>query len=236
MRFWLVVAPFFLIFNFFYFSGTYHSKPAATGIPCSCAPRWSPWRTTSRGFHRWWRWWWQCRRWWTPSSNGWAGTHQPAPIPGRPAPTPRLPRSDPWPPPCPRANRRAGVYPGASLKTPSEQSACVESSVWDVQEWTDDMYNDLYDSFSPPLHLTHTFFFLFYTSETEQVFIETVSRSNGHPSLVMTPPWACSLGTFHQVWSDSKWLEEVFFKTIDFHDGSQVSQTGMTNIPFSSWV
>lgn len=67
-----------------------------------------------------------------------------------------------------------------------------------MQEWTDDMLNDLYDLFSPPLHLTHTFFF-FYTSETEQVFIETISRSNGHPSLVMTPQWARSLGTFHHV-------------------------------------
>lgn len=30
-----------------------------------------------------------------------------------------------------------------------------------MQEWTDHMYNDLYDSFSPPLHLTHAFFFSF---------------------------------------------------------------------------
>lgn len=46
-----------------------------------------------------------------------------------------------------------------------------------MQESTDNVYNDLFDSFSPPPS-PHTQFF--YTYETEQVFIGTLSRSNGH--------------------------------------------------------
>lgn len=49
---------------------TYLGEQKVTGIPGSCRSRWSRWRRTSTGSHRWWRSRWRCRPGWTPSSTG----------------------------------------------------------------------------------------------------------------------------------------------------------------------
>lgn len=165
-------------------SGTYHSKPAVMGIPCNCARRWSPSRTTSRGFRRWWRWWWHSRPRWRFSSTGWAGTHPPSPIPGSPARTPRLPSSDPWPPP--QANRRARVNPGVGLKTPSEQSLHVSSRVSEM------------GSSGQTIMIYMTCFLLPFTSHTGGFFFLTPPKLNRCLSKQSQGPMVIGLCSWHR--------------------------------------
>lgn len=99
-----------------------------------------------------------------------------------------------------RANRRARVYPGVSLKTPNEQSLPASNRVSEMCTSRRIICLMIYVTcFLLPFTSRTLFFFLHLWNWTG--VYRTVSRSNGHPSLVMTPQWACSLGTFHHLWT-----------------------------------